>query len=227
MISFAHFFKKGYEETIKYKARFGKPNAPHTYVTPEGYRLGAWQSTQRVKYKNNRISLVKFRKLKKIGFVWDPLGQAFEKGIQHSLLHKKQFGNPNAPADYVSPDGYQLRNWQNYQRYKYRNKRLTQERIRTLEKIGFLWKPKFHKRSHAFEHRYQQTLEYKKLYGDANVSRSVNSPEWYPLGAWQNNQRFNFLKNKLDPEKIQKLNKIGFRWRLRDKRKKKRKGKKH
>jgi ferredoxin-thioredoxin reductase catalytic subunit len=35
-------FEEGFKETLKYKEKFGNPNAPTRYKTPEGFKLGAW-----------------------------------------------------------------------------------------------------------------------------------------------------------------------------------------
>ena len=40
-------FEKGFQETLSYKESTGNPNAPQSYKTPEGYRLGSWQDDQR------------------------------------------------------------------------------------------------------------------------------------------------------------------------------------
>ena len=53
-------------------------------------------------------------------------------------------GNLNVPADYVSPNGYNLGNWVKRQRYTRQNPEkscavLTEERIAKLDEIGMRW----------------------------------------------------------------------------------------
>ena len=45
-------WKKGYEETLKYKEENGDANSKTKHITENGYRLGEWQLEQRFKYKN-------------------------------------------------------------------------------------------------------------------------------------------------------------------------------
>lgn len=46
-------------------------------------------------------------------------------------------GNPNAPKKYITPDGYRLGQWQNSLRQAYIKSKLTPERRKRLEEIGF------------------------------------------------------------------------------------------
>jgi predicted helicase len=64
-------FDKGFSGTLKYKEQSGTPNAPYEYRTPEGFRLGKWQGTQRYYYKKGLLSKEKIQQLEKIGFTWN------------------------------------------------------------------------------------------------------------------------------------------------------------
>jgi hypothetical protein len=78
------------------------------------------------------------RRLEKIGFTWEILEEKFEKGIQETLLYKERTGNPNAPRNY-STSGFWLGDWQSHQRERYKIGKLSSDRIKRLEDIGFKW----------------------------------------------------------------------------------------
>jgi hypothetical protein len=54
--------------TLRYKDQYGDSNAPQVFKTPEGYRLGAWQSNQRKNYKEDKLSHDRIQRLEAIGF---------------------------------------------------------------------------------------------------------------------------------------------------------------
>ena len=109
-------FNKGFEETLRYKKQHGTANAPEVYKTPEGFKLGSWQSTQRQNFKNGKLEQDRIKKLEEIGFVWELLEESFNQGFEETLRYKKQHGTANAPASYKTPDGFNLGSWQSNQR---------------------------------------------------------------------------------------------------------------
>ena len=70
---------------------------------------------------------------------WDKFEEQFEKGFQETLLYKEKYGTPNATYYYNAPEGYPLGIWQSYQRNSYRKGKLSPNRIKRLEGIGFKW----------------------------------------------------------------------------------------
>jgi hypothetical protein len=128
-----------YGLTLRYRDEFGNPNAPITYKTSGGFSLGAWQSTQRGNYKKGKLSLEKIKRLEEIGFIWEILEEWFETGFKETLRYKNNTGNPNAPVTYKTAEGYMLGKWQSHQRDYYKKGKLSQDRIKRLEEIGFKW----------------------------------------------------------------------------------------
>jgi hypothetical protein len=64
-------YAKGYYETLKYKEKTGNPNAPIKYITPDGFKLGAWQTNRRSAYKTGKLSTDRIKMLEEIGFKWE------------------------------------------------------------------------------------------------------------------------------------------------------------
>ena len=203
-------FEKGFQETLNYKESTGSPNAPHKYKTVKGFKLGIWQNTQRKMYNKRKISPDRIERLKKIGFVWDILEEWFERGFQETLLYKERTGNPNASLTYETDHGYKLGSWQSVQRQLYKKRILSPDRIRRFEEIGFTWELLEEK----FEKGFQETLKYKENTGNPNAPQSYKTDEGYRLGTWQGTQKGRYKKGNLSPERIKRLEEIGFKWRI-------------
>ncbi len=201
-------FEKGFQETLLYKERTGNPNAPKYYRTPEGFKLGIWQRTKRVKYRKGELSPDRIERLEEIGFTWEIWEEQFEKGFQETLLYKESTGNPNAPAQYKTAEGYQLGSWQSVLRQRYRKGKLSPDRIRRLEAIGFTWEML----EEQFEKGFQETLLYKERTGNPNAPQRYKTAEGFLLGSWQSNQRGNYTRGTLSPDRIKRLEEIGFIW---------------
>jgi superfamily II DNA or RNA helicase len=201
-------FEKGFHETSLYKRSTGNPNVPTVYKTPEGFRLGRWQDSQRNLYKKENLSSDRIRCLEEIGFTWGKFEEQFEKGFQETLLYKKNTGNPNASVSYITPGGFRLGKWQSKKRQHYKKGKLSSDRIRRFEEIGFTWENIEEK----FEEGFQEILIYKKNIGNPNAPSHYKTPEGYGLGSWQDHKRRIYKKGKLSPDKIKRLEEIGFSW---------------
>lgn len=201
-------FERGFEETIKYKKQFGNSNVPIRYATSDGFNLGTWQTTQRQQYKKKKLSTERMRRLEEIGFTWNPFDGAFEKGFEETVKYKELHGIPNAPNRYVSSEGFKLGGWQGDQRKQYKQGKLSPERARRFEEIGFCWDTL----DEAFEKLFAETVSYKELNGTPNVPQNYITSKGLRLGAWQNQKRVLFKKKKLSPERVRRLEEIGFSW---------------
>ena len=179
---------------------------PQSYVTAKGCKLGSWQSTKRQSYKMGKLSAERIRRLEEIGFKWNfnTENESFEKGFNETLKYKEQFGDANAPPSYKTSDGYPLGRWQSKRRQAYKNGKLSKEKIKRFEEIGFIFKP----HDESFDNGFRQTLKYKEEFGDPNA------PDSCKLGKWQGKQRQSYKKGKLSPERIKRLEEIGFKWQL-------------
>jgi len=201
-----------YGLTLKYKEEFGNPNVLWTYKTEEGYTLGTWQTTQRQNFKRGNLNPERIKLLESIGFKWESQEEQreemFKKGFQETLLYKEKTGTPNAIANYITSEGYQLGKWQSTQRSNYKKDILSFDRIELLENIGFVWELF----GELFEKGFQETLFYKENTGNLNAPQSYKTTEGFQLGSWQNTQRRNYKKGILSADRIEKLENIGFIW---------------
>ncbi len=193
---------------LKYKDEFGHLSFPASYKTKEGFTLGSWVSTQRK--SKAHISLDRLEALNNIGFVWDALDEKWNEGYAHLKKYKEECGDATPIKTYVSEDGFNLYNWARVQRSLYKANKLKMERIKLLNDIGFLFD--------QFELQWEKGYELLKLYQDKfkNIIPvdKFTTETGFKLGAWVLNQRQNYKTGKLNSDRIQKLDELGFIWDL-------------
>jgi uncharacterized protein YgiB involved in biofilm formation len=167
---------------------------------------------QMINYKKGRLSPDRIERLEKIGFIWDILKEQYEKGFQETVRYKERTGNSNAPNNYKTAEGYLLGSWQSHQRGNFKNGELSLKRIKRLEGIGFKWEIRKEQIDENFEKGFQETLLYRNKTGNPNAPEIYKTAEGFQLGRWQSHHRKNFKKRILSPERIERLEKIGFIW---------------
>ena len=88
---------------------------------------------------------------------------------------------------------------------------LTQDRINRLSSIGFKWDMKEGWAIVRWETRFNELVKYKAKHGDCNVPHRQGK-----LGQWVSHQRVAYLADLLAQDRIDRLNSIGFNWRLKE-----------
>ena len=175
-------WQRGYDYTKQYGV------VTQTFKTPDGYRLGGWQTHQRKRCEDKD----KRELLEKIpGWAWDMVDQKWDTAISLSMKHGR------VAAKFATPDGYKLGQWQQLQRLNCHDKK----RRKVLEKIpGWTWNdPK--------EDAWEEAFKLSKKYGA--VSLPFKTPDGFDLAQWQKNQR----KRCKIPEKRERLESIpGWTW---------------
>jgi hypothetical protein len=185
-----------YGELIKYKDQFGDCNIPSNWG--ENQQLVNWVRTQRTNYKNKQLSKDQVKRLENIGFAWDPI---WEKMFDTLKEYKKNHGDCNVVCN--RQEDNKLVDWVNRQRMFYLTKKLSDERIKRLECIDFVWDP-------VWEEMFDTLKEYKKNHGDTNVPSKW--PEDKKLANWVYRQRGFYLDQQLSKDQVKRLENIGFVW---------------
>lgn len=142
--------------------------------------------------------------------------EIWSEKFEELCTFRRFHGHCHVPHHYNQNAG--LAQWVKRQRYQYKlkldNKRstLSDERVRLLNKIGFIWN------SHdaVWEERLQDLLAYKRVHGHCIVPSNFESnPQ---LAVWTKRQRRQYKKyqdgssSSMTPERIAKLETIGFVW---------------
>ena len=112
---------------------------PVKFETVEGVRLGSWVGRQRGDKKKGLLSADRVTMLEEVDFVWDPLAAQWEETIQALVNYKKVEGDCLVPADFKTVEGLNLGQWVRTQRKAYKKGRLTEDRVKLLEEVGFVW----------------------------------------------------------------------------------------
>ncbi|RPK23995.1 Helicase associated domain protein [Paenibacillus xylanexedens] len=133
-----------YRLISEYRNKYGHTNVP-TSCEIEGVKLGIWASNKRQKYKKNKISQEEINNLNDIGFEWVIQRDGWERNYELLLDYVKCNGNSNIPYRYEIK-GLKLGKWVCSQRQKYKQNKLSKERIDRLNSIEFDWEPKKAKR---------------------------------------------------------------------------------
>ncbi|KAL3802120.1 hypothetical protein HJC23_010876 [Cyclotella cryptica] len=131
-------WNQSFHELSEYKKRFGTCDVPPTYS--ENPRLQIWINDQRLHYRNCLVgktpSLTSFqiRCLESIGFQWvNTLHVCWEERFKQLVEYKHETRGTNQKPSLA------LGRWIVSQRNKYKAGQLTEERIKKLEGIGFVW----------------------------------------------------------------------------------------
>lgn len=98
-------------------------------------KLGSWVRTQRI--KKSKLSREQIQRLDNLGFSWDPLNEQWEesfKALQKYHMHEGHCRVPQKLLIY----GVNLGSWVSSQRQN--KSRITSERIKRLNALGFTWK---------------------------------------------------------------------------------------
>lgn len=128
----------------EYKQAHGDLLIPHSYVCEDGYKLGGWIANQR----NNRNSNDKYRQLNdeqikrldSIGMVWDMVEYSWNRAYESALAFWKENGHIHVPRG-TRNGNIDLQSWVSEQRKKYKQGKLSQDRILKLAAIEIITLP--------------------------------------------------------------------------------------
>ena len=188
-----------FSKLLAFHKREGHSRVANGHVE-QGLKLGSWVSEQRLHKQS--LTPGRIKSLNDIGFSWKPLTEQWEEIFTLLLDFHKRNGHCRVTQSEVY-DGIKLGVWVTAQRT--RKKRLTAEQIRRLDSIGFSWDPQTEKWEAAFE----MLQDYRKKNGHCNVTQT-HTAGGFKLGSWVITQRHK--KNKLTPQRVMRLNSIGFSW---------------
>jgi hypothetical protein len=200
---------KFFESKFIQLKRFYDKNG-HCKVSKKDKILYKWCCKLREERKKNENRLTKERiqKLDSINFDWEIIDSSWLK--KYNDLKKVVEKKKNV-FDYSGIKKYrQLFSFVHNTRVANKAGKLSDEKINQLNKIGFIW----NSYETQWENRFDELKQYKKKYGHCNVSKSKYDIDFLELADWVFDQRKNYKKKNisLTPERIEKLEKLGFNW---------------
>jgi hypothetical protein len=184
-----------------YKEKYGDCLVSDSHTTTAGYKLGRWIASQRS--RKDRLTPERIQRLDDLGFVWDVSTAQWEQGFQALANYKQENGDCLVPSTYIAA-GYKLGIWIANQRST--KGKLTPERIQRLSDLGFVWVVS----TAQWEQGFQALANYKQENGDCLVPITYIADDGFKLGKWVSRRREE--KAKSTPERIQRLDGLGFVW---------------
>ena len=195
----AEQWEEGFSKFLQFKEREGHCRVPQKHKEGD-FRLGNWVSVQRT--NKDTLTPERIKRLNTLGFVRDPLTDQWEEGFSKLEQFKKREGNCRVLDKYKEGD-FRLGNWVGTQRSK--KDTLTPERIERLNALGFVWDPL----TDQWDEGFSKLQQFKEREGNCRVFIKHKEGD-YRLGAWAGTQRL--TKDTLTPERIERLNALGFVW---------------
>ena len=189
---------------VAYKQTHGDCNVPNRWKdNPE---LGGWCGKQRQAYKDKTLSPDRVTRLKELGFEWDLFEVAWEEMFAALVAYKQTHGDCDVPTKWK--DNPKLGGWCQTQRTVYKNNKLSTDRVKRLERLGFVWDRLSVAWEETWEEMFAALSAYKQTHGNCNVPRGwKDNPK---LEGWCRTQRSIYNKGKLSPDRVRRLDAIGF-----------------
>lgn len=136
--------------------------------------------------------------------------------FQKLLKYREKHGHCLVPCEFDSDPS--LARWVKRQRYQYylmihrKKSSMTQERVKVLDEIGFIWQAQ----DALWQERFHELLKFKKEHGHCSVPTTYTSNQ--KLATWVKFQRRQYrlhLEGRpsyISDERIATLEKHGFQW---------------
>lgn len=185
-----------------FKLRQGHCNVPVTYS--ENRALGRWLARQRERWRRGKLSATKVTQLEAAGVDWDPLLATEEEFFARLDAYKQENGHCNVPESH--PTLQRVGEWLTRKRMAKRRGKLAVAAIARLEALGIEWDPW----EAAWETQYAAIKRFIEENGHCEIPS--RTPATAALAAWATGQRALKSEQKLSPERVERLESIGFPW---------------
>ena len=193
-----------YGQLVAYRERHGTCDMPHRLSADK--RLATWVINQRVLRKDGVLSAEKIALLDRIGFNWSPKAHTWRSHYLALLAYREKYGDCRVPQQWR--ENKRLATWVGTQRNRRKRGLLDDDKIQTLDAIGFEWVIGLG----TWDERFQQLCDYKAAHGHTRVP--ARWKENHSLASWVVDQRYDRRKGRLRADYEKRLNEIGFEWEL-------------
>ena len=198
-------WNQSFEYYKEFKEKYGREPDRESKEESERF-VASWLNVQRVEYRRKILRKDRIKKLEASGFIWELLGTTWNRSFQKYVDFKKKYNRePSSESKIESEKTCGL--WAGSQRGLYRKNRLPKDKIDRLNAIGFIWNPL----ESSWERSFNEYRQFKEKNG-REPSREIKDESQRLIASWANDQRKRYKMNKVSPERIAKLNSIGFVW---------------
>ena len=138
------------DDLKKFRDEVGHCHVPLNH--PDYPKLGLWVKEQRRHYtllkqgKPSHMTHARAAELDKVGFCWDTHEATWLERFKELTQFKEKHGHCIVPTNYS--ENTKLGTWVHHQRRQYKKHQegktchITEDRIRALDQIGFVWNPR-------------------------------------------------------------------------------------
>lgn len=200
-----------FQQLADFKKEFGHCNVPGKNI-----KLVSWIERQRLSKKKKILSSQREQRLNELDFIWE-FDKIKKDGWQEKYLQLADFnrahGHSFVPVKYNA--NKLLGNWVALQRKLQAQGKLSDGRLKKLDKLNFVWSAHTRTRLQLeydlqWERNFRKLTEYKHLHGTCQVSLKSDPL----LQAWAVWQRKMFYEGRMASHRIVQLNSISFPWSL-------------
>lgn len=133
------YFDAGCRYYIDYIKENGKVSVPKGYQTADGFNLDSWVSSQKNKYRRNRLTDTERYKLNEVGFCFSTNNDNFDKKVKLLIEYMDiNHCDSNIPQATVYK-GENIDKFVSSMRTQYKNNSISDYRKKKLHSIGFIW----------------------------------------------------------------------------------------
>ena len=193
-------FDEGLRHVKMYLKEFGSLNVPTKYVCKDGFALGKWLNLKRRQYANGRLSKESSEALEKLGMVWKPTDDKWDKMFAEAQSYYSMHGDLDVPVTEKK-----LYSWLGKQRIAKENGKLTAEQIKRLNSIGMIWD----KTEYNWLQCFNALKSYFALHSTTQLPYRYIDENGLQLFEWLTRQKRRYRQGKLPMRQTEQLRSIG------------------
>ena len=142
----------------------------------------------------------------------------WDVSYQRLVAYKAEHGHVKVPFRYKAPCGFGLGRWVCIQRAAKARGMLDSRQIELLDGLNFVWRIREVRKGGKrwpWDSVILKLKEYKAEHGHLAVPQKFRTPDDFALGYWVENRRRQRRRGRLDKERIEELDSLGFPWEAR------------
>lgn len=211
-------WKRRFAALVKYRRKHGHCLVSRSW--PDNPGLAEWVGVQRAMWRSGKLRRDLVRRLQRLGFVWNYRDAVWERRFAELEAYRRRHGHCQVPSR--SKKDPSLGFWAHFQRVLKRAGRLSGERTRRLEKIGFDWVSRG--RSVQFRDSTYWDTKWERMLAALAKFRRRFGHCWVPAGwpgtpklsHWVSRQRKLKQQGLLSEDRRRRLEALGIDWRTGD-----------